>query len=552
MPAPGQFVNDMPPCQSGDTQEDMNRKAEERIAGANHNSRIISLGGYGGYIVFGFDHPVENVPGKYDFRIFGNAFYAEDNPNGEALLEGGSCEPGIVMVSRDENGNGLPDDPWYELAGSEYHRPQTIHNYRITYYKPDENKERDPDPDYPPVNDRTYIRWTTNGHGDGYLYRNVYHSQPYYPLWAESDTLSFEGTKLADNYTDESGQGSFYVLYACHWGYADNHLNADNRSAFNIEWAVDADGNPVSLPDIDFVKVYTGLNQYCGWIGETSTEITGAEDLHLTGRDAAVPVFVSGIELDRYSAELQPDETLTLMAALIPDNATNQAITWKSLAPAVATVNAAGIVTAHAEGSAVVRAIAGDGYYIAECGVTVKAHTPDPDPDPDPDPRPVAVTGVSVDRTTLLLEKGAKATLKATVAPPDAANQSVRWSSSDTKVAEVSVTGTVYTFAAGEAVITATTVDGEFTEQCHLTVTYHAGTQPLAGAQPQAFYAGGRLFLRNLEDYTCTVISVTGQALQTFRPASPDERQSCSLSPGVYVFAAQKQGEQFVLKLIIK
>jgi uncharacterized protein YjdB len=373
MPAPGQFVNELPFYRPGDTQEDMNRKAEEAIAGAHHNAGMVTLGGYGGYIVFGFDHPVENIPGKYDFRVLGNAFYADANPNGEASREGGSCEPGIVMVSRDENGNGLPDDLWYELAGSEYYRSQTIRNYRITYYKPDENKTPDPDPDYSPVNDRTYIRWTTNGHGDGYLYRNVYHSQPYYPRWIESNMLSFEGTKLADNAEDESGRGRYYVQYAYHWGYADNQPNTDNRSAFSIEWAVDADGASVSLPDIDFVKVYTGLNQYCGWLGETSTEIAGAEDLHLTGRDAAVPVFVSGVELDCYSADLQVNETLTLRATLLPDNATNQAITWESLAPDIATVNA-GVVTAHAGGPAVVRAIANDGYYIAECKLTV-AHS---------------------------------------------------------------------------------------------------------------------------------------------------------------------------------
>ncbi|MFV0392579.1 MAG: T9SS type A sorting domain-containing protein, partial [Paludibacteraceae bacterium] len=48
----------------------------------------------------------------------------------------------------------------------------------------------------------------------------------------------------------------------------------------NIEWAVNADGNPVHLPAVDFIKIYTGVNQYCGWLGETSTEILGVTDLH--------------------------------------------------------------------------------------------------------------------------------------------------------------------------------------------------------------------------------------------------------------------------------
>ncbi|MDR3308884.1 MAG: hypothetical protein LBS80_02910, partial [Tannerella sp.] len=314
MPAPGQFTNDMPAYVPGDTRADMIRKAEDAIA--NDNQGMISLGGYGGYVVFGFDHEVENKPGKYDFKILGNAFYAGDNPNGEASPEGGSCEPGIVMVSRDANGNGLPDDAWYELAGSEYNRPQTVKRYQITYHKPAADKPLVPHPTDRNINDVECVRWTTNGYGAGYLFRNVYHHQPYYPQWITDESITFEGTKLADNYVDESGGGSYFVLYAYQWGYADNHPNLDNRSGFNIEWAVDANGSRVNLSGVHFVKVYTGVNQNCGWIGETSTEILGAEDLHLTGRDAAVPVFVQSISLNRAEVEMQPGESITLTAAI--------------------------------------------------------------------------------------------------------------------------------------------------------------------------------------------------------------------------------------------
>ena len=59
-----------------------------------------------------------------------------------------------------------------------------------------------------------------------------------------------------------------------------------------IDWAVKADGTAAELQGIHFVKVYTGVHQQCGWIGETSTEITGAEDLHLT--TATPAVFADG------------------------------------------------------------------------------------------------------------------------------------------------------------------------------------------------------------------------------------------------------------------
>ena len=55
----------------------------------------LSLGAYGGYVVIGFDHSVENVPGEYDLILEGNAF-------------AGSSEPGIVWVMQDENGMVYP------------------------------------------------------------------------------------------------------------------------------------------------------------------------------------------------------------------------------------------------------------------------------------------------------------------------------------------------------------------------------------------------------------------------------------------------------------
>ncbi len=277
-PAPGQFVNILPKYEEGDTWEDMAHKAQENLT----NDEVVSLGGYGGYIIFGFDHMVENHEGKMDFHILGNASYSNTS-NPDASRKGGSCESGVVMVSYDANGNGVPDDEWYELAGSEYGSTATIHNYRITYYRPDETKERTPGNSF--LNDTTYIRWTDNQGQQGYVSRNTFHNQPYYPQWLHEDEMVFEGTRLADNYVDESGKGTNYVLYAYPWGYADNHSNQDDLSKMNIDWAVDSNGQRVHLPGIHFVKVYTALNQSCGWLGETSTEIQGASDLHLLGID---------------------------------------------------------------------------------------------------------------------------------------------------------------------------------------------------------------------------------------------------------------------------
>lgn len=278
-PAPGQFTNELPEYEEGDTEETMRAKAEEYLA--DNNKNMVSLGGYGGYIVVGFDHTIVNVPGQFDFKVLGNAFYANDNPRPDAPL-GGSCEPGIIMVAYDANKNGKPDDDeWYEIAGSEYHKDETLKEYSITYYRPDSNHVATPSESNKYLNDTTYIRWQDNRGNNGYISRNTFHRQSYFPEWIDSDSITFSGTKLANNGIDESGNGSYYVLYAYGYGYADNHPNTDTLSNIKIDWAVDRNGNPVYLPGVDFIKIYTGVNQYNGWLGECSTEVLGVEDLHI-------------------------------------------------------------------------------------------------------------------------------------------------------------------------------------------------------------------------------------------------------------------------------
>ena len=301
MPAPGQFVNTMPDAEAGDTKESILKRVEDAICGRYEENDwgqmemiykpgMISLGSYGGYVVVGFDHPVVNVKGDYDFQIFGNGMYTT-NPNA-----GGSSEPGIVLVSYDANGNGLPDDPWYELAGSEYSSPKTQHNYTITYYKPDENKVKTPDPVDKTVFDNTYIRWTSNDVNpdsiSGYVYKNVFHGQSYWPQWVEDETLTFSGTKLCNNAVLVGGQDGLWVQLCKEWGYVDNRMDNDPlapregfdtaflNNGFKIDWAVDADGVPVYLPMVHFIKVHNAVIQNCGRFGETSTEVGGGLDYH--------------------------------------------------------------------------------------------------------------------------------------------------------------------------------------------------------------------------------------------------------------------------------
>jgi len=277
-PAPGQFVNTMPEYEEGDTQESINRKAQELLL----DGGTVSLGAYGGYIVMGFDHMVENRQGVYDLQVLGNSF------NATASQAGGASEPAVVYVSYDTNGNGLPDDEWYELAGSEYGKAQTLHNYTVTYHRTPEDHVATPTLGTA-VTDNTYIRWTDSEGGEGYVEMNSFHRQNYWPQWqAGEETLTFTGVRLASNSVDRSGEGKDYFQTPYPWGYADNHPNNSDACKLDLQWAVDAQGKPANLPGIHFVKVQTAVLQNNGWIGESSTEVSGAVDLHMTGGDAPV------------------------------------------------------------------------------------------------------------------------------------------------------------------------------------------------------------------------------------------------------------------------
>jgi YVTN family beta-propeller protein len=264
-PAPGQFIGErafMPADKTIETvtYDEMLAKASDVLTDQQASAGVVSLGGWGGYVTLAFDEPIQNVTGAYDFKVLGNAYY-------DVQYEGvgGSSEPGIVLVSKDVNENGLADDPWYELVGSEYDSAATIHGYELTYYRPN------------PIGGD--IVWKDNQGGTGVVMRNTYHKQAsYYPLWENTDKLVFRGSRLADNGQLVNGS---YLLSAYSYGYADGHPNSSEKSNFKIDWAVDQAGQPVYLDKIHFVRIYTAVNQCNSWLGEVSTEIAGVQNLHL-------------------------------------------------------------------------------------------------------------------------------------------------------------------------------------------------------------------------------------------------------------------------------
>ena len=244
-PAPGQFINTIPQFSESDDSITMAQKCLDALTG----SGMITLGGFGGYITVGFDNPVMNYSGP-DFRIDGNAFT-------------GNAEPGVVWVSSDTNHDGLPNDPWYEIWGSEQKENRSTPGYTITYLKPESDDDD--------------IEWHGSDGRTGSITRNNAHKQPYYPQWYDQDSVTFTATLLPDNQTYQDGM---WVMKSFGYGYADNLPNSDTNSAFDISWAVKEDGSPANLESIDFIKVQNGVIGCNSETGELSTEITAIYNIN--------------------------------------------------------------------------------------------------------------------------------------------------------------------------------------------------------------------------------------------------------------------------------
>jgi len=256
LPAPGQFINEGMSCTTPE-------QAAQWAMGRLRTGSFVSLGTFGGYIVVGFDHSVANS-GGYDLLIKGNYIPT-------------ASEPGVVWVSRDENGNGLPDDPWYELRGSEWGKPEVVQGYSVTYFRP--TAVDDP------------VVWQDTLGGSGIIDVNEFHKgHSYFPVWITEESYTLKGTLLPSNVVEVP---PYWETRPYGWGYADNagsdaptgtsgasgQIGSFNR--LRISDAVLPDGTPANLPSIDFVKVQSAILAMAGQLGEVSTDVCSIQDYNM-------------------------------------------------------------------------------------------------------------------------------------------------------------------------------------------------------------------------------------------------------------------------------
>ncbi len=298
-PAPGQFVNVLPTYEEGDTHAAMCRRCEEQLQDGNP----VTLGALGGYITFRFSEPIKNLRGS-DILIKGNAYYAANDPKYGTETIGGSIEPGTVWAGV---GASPETAKWYELAGSEYFTTER-HATTIVYNKP---LAETGDHSAPYSTFDNYIAFThswaskdgTPRDTTGFFMKNTFHQQSYWPSWKDDETLTFSTSRLPDNAVNYGGTGEealspqYWLTYryaADSYGYADAAPNSDERGcSFDLDWAVDAEGNSVHLEQADFIRVQSAVLQQCGWTGETSTEVSAIENLHLRQGYDADPIVIT-------------------------------------------------------------------------------------------------------------------------------------------------------------------------------------------------------------------------------------------------------------------
>ena len=193
-------------------------------------------------------------------------------------------------------------------------------------------------------------------------------------------------------------------------------------------------------------------------VTKTSTKKTETKKQEITNKIPVTSVKISG------SSNIKVGKTTTLKVTILPTNATNKNVTWKTSDSKIATVSSKGVVKGIKTGKVTITAIAKDGSKKKDSyTITIKNKTATSNKKSVLTP----IQGIFKRKVTKITISGSKTvaikkttTLKATISPSNATNKNVTWSSSDNKIATVSDKGVVKGIKQGKVVITATAKDG--------------------------------------------------------------------------------------------
>ncbi|MCF0074923.1 Ig-like domain-containing protein [Dyadobacter sp. CY261] len=157
----------------------------------------------------------------------------------------------------------------------------------------------------------------------------------------------------------------------------------------------------------------------------------------------AANIAVSGVTIAP-TASVGVNNSITLVASVQPVNATNKALTWSTSDAGIVSVSQSGVLTGVAPGTATVTVTSQDGAKTASSVITASN---------------VLLTSITLNKPAVTVGVGDTTTIKAAIAPLNASNKTVVWSSSNPSVATVNATGIVTAVAVGTATVTATAQD---------------------------------------------------------------------------------------------
>ena len=243
--------------------------------------------------------------------------------------------------------------------------------------------------------------------------------------------------------------------------YATCGIDAENQE-WKKFWGYEFTLADTIAEDYTLPTMYRKNYTFDGWYWEADfsgaavTVVPVKSNGTLYAKFTATEFALLGIELSKKdTVELQMPATDTLTVIFTPETAVNKNVTWSSSDEKVLVVEN-GVVTPKGPGVATVKVVSEESELVATVVYNVKA-------------RVGAVTGVTLDKTELTLALGETATLVATVAPEDAVDKSLVWTSNG-KAVSVDSVGVIKADTVGTATITVTTVDGGYTATCKVTV----------------------------------------------------------------------------------
>ncbi|MEO9968200.1 MAG: Ig-like domain-containing protein, partial [Reichenbachiella sp.] len=195
----------------------------------------------------------------------------------------------------------------------------------------------------------------------------------------------------------------------------------------NLIWSIEfpsegkkSDDDPTSIATISDEGLVTAvsLGEVVAIVTSEDSEFSASAEVEVTG------IMVTEVSIDQETAELNVGETLQLTTTIVPEDATDQSITWsvdfpsagknqESTPEEIATVDEEGLITAVSAGEVVVTAQSSNGSVAASLDVTVSN---------------VAVTSVIISPTEVSIGVNESIQLSAAIAPENATDQSVTWS----------------------------------------------------------------------------------------------------------------------------